>query len=102
MVLDSLKDNGVARVFISSGRAGVTGIADRARCPAPGQAGRRAGGQAGRRAFAGARVHRKRGREMINAGAQGQARPTDRGDDPFEVYRSSFGVTRITRVSEER
>ena len=39
---------------------------------------------------------------MINAGAQGQAHPTDRGDDPFEVYRSFFGVTRITRVSEER
>ena len=91
MVPDSLKDNGVARVFISSGRAGGTGIADRARCPHP-----------GRRTFAGARAHRERGREMINAGAQGQAHPTDRGDDPFEVYRSFFGVTRITRVSEER
>jgi hypothetical protein len=39
---------------------------------------------------------------MINAGAQGQAHRTDRGDDPFEVYLSFFGVTRITRVSEER
>ena len=39
---------------------------------------------------------------MINAGAQGQAHRTDRGDDPFEVYRSFVGITCSTRVSEER